>query len=133
MRPLTIFLSQLIGLFALVLSLAMILHRQSFVEIASEMVHDRPLLFIIGLITLAIGLAMVLAHNIWSGGVLPVVITVFGWIQLIRGLVFLLAPPDALASFFEKMNFAKVFNVAFAITFVLGLYLTYMGFRRSRP
>ena len=132
MRPLTIFLSRLIGLFALVLSLAIVLHRKSFVEMASEMVHDRPLFFLVGLITLAIGLAMVLAHNIWSGGVLPVVITLFGWIQLIRGLILLLAPPDSLTSLFEKMNFEKVTIVAIAITAVLGVYLTYMGFRPQR-
>jgi hypothetical protein len=71
MQPLTIFLSRLIGLFAIALSLAIILHRKSFVEMASEMVRDPPLLFLVGLITLAIGLAMVLSHNIWSGGVLP--------------------------------------------------------------
>lgn len=132
MRPLTIFLSRLIGLFALVFSLAMILHRESFAAIASAMVHDPPLLFLVGLITLVIGLAMVLAHNVWSGGALPIVITILGWIQLIRGLVVLLMPPDALASFFDRMNFDKFSYGAFAITLVLGVYLTYMGFRQSR-
>jgi len=87
------FLSRFIGLFTLVLALAMALHQASFVEIADRLVHDGPLLFITGLIVLAIGLAMVLSHNIWSGGALPVVITLFGWIQLVRGLIFLLAPP----------------------------------------
>ena len=133
MQPLTIFLSRLIGLFALALSVAMVLRRETFIVIASGMVHDRPLLFILGLITLAIGLAMVLSHNIWSGGVLPVVITIFGWIQLFRGLVALLMPPDALAYLFDRMNFPKFLYGAIAITFVLGVYLTYMGFRRSRP
>jgi len=132
MQPLTIFLSRLIGLFAIALSLAIILHRKSFVEMASEMVRDPPLLFLVGLITLAIGLAMVLSHNIWSGGVLPIVITLFGWIQLVRGLIFLLAPPDGFTSPFEKMNFEKVAHIAVAITAVLGVYLTYMGFRPLR-
>lgn len=132
MRPLTIFLSRLIGLFALAFSLAMILHREAFMAVAAATVHNPPLLFLLGMITLAIGLAMVLSHNVWSGGVLPVVITIFGWLQLFRGLVALLAPPEALASFFDRMNFDKFSYGAFAITFVLGLYLTYMGFTRTR-
>jgi len=132
MRPLTIFLSRIIGLTTLVLGLTMILHRQSFLEMASRMAHDGPLLFLIGLITLAIGLAIVLSHKVWSGGVLPVVITLFGWIQLIRGLVFLLAPPDTLGALFENMNFEKFFPFATAITCVLGLYLTVEGFRPAR-
>ena len=132
MRPLTIFLSRLLGLLMLVVSLAMFLHRQAMAETASLVVHDRPLLFILGLITLVAGLAMVLAHNIWSGGALPIVITLFGWITLIRGLILLLAPPDALVSLVESIDFEKFFDVPAAITFILGLYLTYMGFRRSR-
>ena len=116
----------------LVLSLAMFLHRQAMVETAGLLVHDRPLLFILGLITLIAGLAMVLAHNIWSGGALPVVVTLIGWITLIRGLILLLAPPDAVASLFERIGFEEFFDAPMAITFVLGLYLTYMGFRRSR-
>jgi hypothetical protein len=61
-----------------------------------------------------------------------IVITLFGWIQLVRGLIFLLAPPDAFASLFEKINFEKVAHIAVAITAVLGVYLTYMGFRPQR-
>lgn len=132
MRPLTIFLSRLLGLFMLVLSLAMFLHRQTMVETAGLFVHDRPLLFILGLVTLIAGLAMVLAHNIWSGGALPVVVTLVAWITLIRGLILLLAPPETLASLFEKMNFEQFFDVPVAITLVLGLYLTYMGFKPAR-
>jgi len=133
MRPLTLYLSRLIGLFALALALVMIARRDSFGSIASALVHDPALLFVLGLITLAIGLAMVLAHNIWSGGILPVVITLIGWIQLIRGLVALLTPSDVLARFFDTMNFAQFSYGAFAITLALGLYLTYMGFKTSRP
>jgi hypothetical protein len=132
MRPLTIFLSRLIGLFMLVFSLAMFLHRRAMVETASLIVHDRPLLFVLGLVTLIAGLAMVLAHNIWSGGALPVVVTLVGWITLIRGLIILLASPNALVSLFEVIDFEKFFDVPVAITFALGLYLTYMGFRPSR-
>lgn len=133
MRPLTIFISRLLGLVFLALSLAMTLHQQSFIETAALIVRDPPLLFILGLITLIAGLAMVLAHNIWSGGVLPVVITLIGWITLIRGLVLLLATPDILASFFEKIDLEKHFYVPSAITFLLGFYLTYMGFKPARP
>jgi hypothetical protein len=132
MRPLTIFLSRLIGLLFICISVAMRARRQAFVDIASGVVHDPPLLFILGLITLTVGLAIVLGHNNWSGGILPVVITLIGWITLIRGLFLLLAPRELVASLFEKMNFEKFFDVAFAITLFLGLYLTYMGFRPQR-
>lgn len=130
MRPLTIFLSRLIGLFALVVSLAMALHRQSFIETAATLIHDRPLLLVLGMIA---GLAMVFSHNVWPGGVLPVIVTLMGWIVLIRGLILLLLPPHAVVSLFEMFHFEELFYLYAAITFVIGFYLTYMGFRRSRP
>jgi hypothetical protein len=130
MCPLTIYLGRLFGLLFLVLALAMVLHRQSFAEIAPLMIQDRPAFFLLGLITLTAGLAVVLAHNIWTGGLLPVIITLFGWITLIRGLIILLAPPEALASFLEKTNLASTINVGIAVSFVLGAYLIYAGFTR---
>ncbi|MCI0600648.1 MAG: hypothetical protein L0Y60_14220 [Beijerinckiaceae bacterium] len=132
MLPLTLFLSRLIGLLLLALSSAMALNQRSIAETAGLLIHDRPLLLILGLITLTAGLAMVLAHNIWSGGALPIVVTLIGWITLIRGIVLLLVPPEVLASFVEKFDIEKHFYVPSAITFVLGFYLTYMGFKLAR-
>ncbi|MCI0600130.1 MAG: hypothetical protein L0Y60_11550 [Beijerinckiaceae bacterium] len=132
MPPLTIFLSRLIGLLCLGLSLAMAMRHRSFAETAGLLIHDRPLLLMLGLITLTAGLALVLAHNIWSGGALPIVVTLIGWITLIRGIVLLLVPPEVLASFVETIDIERHFYVPAAITFVLGFYLTYMGFKLAR-
>src|SRR5712691_1274253 len=101
----TIFLARLIGLFCLVVSVAMFLHEQATVEIVTAMVRDPPLLFILGMLGLLAGLAMVLAHNVWSGGALPIVVTLFGWILLIRGAILLLLPPDTLARLLESLHF----------------------------
>jgi hypothetical protein len=82
---------------------------------------------------LVAGLAIVLTHNVWSGGVLPVIITLIGWATLFRGLVLLLLPPDAVAGIFESIHFEQLFFFYIAITLIIGLYLTYGGFRsRSR-
>lgn len=132
MRPATIFLARLIGLLLVMLALAMALHQQTYIAIAAAIVQYQPLLFIVGLILLTCGLAMVLAHNVWSGGVLPIIITLIGWITLIRGLIILLTPPDALAFLFQKMHLESIFPVVLAITAALGGYLTYAGFWPTR-
>src|SRR5260370_37582410 len=46
----TIFLARLIGLFCLVVSVDMFLHKQAMAEIVTAMVRDRPLLFILGIL-----------------------------------------------------------------------------------
>ena len=107
MSPLTIFLSRLIGLFAVLVSLSLLMARKSGVEAVDALIHDRPLVLTIGMIVLLGGLAMVLSHNIWSGGALPVVVTLFGWIILIRGVLILFLSPDAMVSLFEVFRFEE--------------------------
>jgi hypothetical protein len=133
MSPRSVFLSRLLGLFALLVSLSMLVQKDATVETATMIVHDRPLLMVVGMITLIGGLAMVLGHNVWSGGALPVIVTLFGWSILIRGSLVLSLSPQAMASFFDMLHLGQLFYLYVAINLVLGLYLTYGGFRRSLP
>ena len=89
MSRLTIFLGRLIGLSLLIISLAMLIQREAFVEAVGELIHHRPTMLVLGMLTLIAGLAMVLGHNVWSGGALPIMVTIVGWITLIRSVVLL--------------------------------------------
>jgi len=80
----TIFLSRLIGLYCIVIALSMMTRRQATVETVTALLQNSSMMLIVGIITLAAGLAVVLAHNIWSGGALVVVVTLVGWITLIK-------------------------------------------------
>jgi uncharacterized membrane protein len=111
----------------------MLMHKQRMVETAGTLVHNPPVLLMLGVITLIGGLAMVLCHNIWSGGALPIVVTLFGWSMLIRGLLLLFLPPDAMINLFEMVRFGELFYIFAVISLVLGLYLTYGGFTSSLP
>jgi hypothetical protein len=129
MSPRTIFLSKLLGLYSVIVALAMGTHRQATLEMVKALLHNAPLLYVVGIITLGIGLAMVLGHNVWSGGVLPVVVTVVGWITLVKGLHFLFLPSAVAVRFFlGVLHYEQLFYLYVAIAFVVGAYLTYGGF-----
>ncbi len=127
------FFSRLIGLFATLVSLSLLMHKHSTVETSAALVHDRSLLLIVGMIGLGVGLAMVLGHNVWSGGVLPVVVTLFGWLIPIRGVILLILPPEWMVNLFNVLHFEELFYVYVGMFLVLGLHLTYAGFRSPRP
>jgi hypothetical protein len=131
MSPRTVFLARLIGLFALLLSFSELVHKQAMIETANALVRDRPLLLMMGMLGLLAGLAMVLSHNIWSGGAVPVVVTLFGWILLIRGAVLLFLSPEAAAGMIDFFRFEQLFYVYAGITLLLGLYLTYGRFQAT--
>jgi len=132
MSPHTIFLGRLIGLFALIISIAEAMHKTAMVETAAELANAPPLLFLAGMFALLAGLAMVLAHNIWTGGIMPVVVTIVGWVMLMRGIVLVFISPGGAAGIFEALHFAEFYYFYVAIPPLLGLYLTFAGFTASR-
>jgi hypothetical protein len=132
MPPRTIFLSRLLGLYCVVVGLAMLTNRYATLETVTAMVHNAPLMFLTGVIAVVAGLAMVLSHNIWSGGVLPVVVTLAGWIILIKGTIILFLSPAAAPGFFlGALQYEKFFPMYSAISLIFGAYLTYGGFKSS--
>jgi uncharacterized membrane protein len=131
MSPRTIYLGRLIGLYCVLIALSMISHKQATVDTMTGLVHNAPVLFFASVIAMVAGLAIVLAHNVWSGGALPVVVTLVGWILLVKGLIFLLLSPETTATYFEAFRYSQLFYVYTSITLVIGIYLTFSSFRSS--
>jgi len=132
MLPRTTFLSRLIGFYSIVVSLSMVVHKQATVGMVTALTHNAPVLFVVGLITVVAGLAMVLSHNVWSGGPVTVIVTLIGWITLIKGLFFLfLSPETASWLFLGEFHYEQLFYLYTAISFLLGIYLTYGGLRHQ--
>ena len=129
MSPRTIFLSRLIGLYCILVALSMITRRHATLESVTGLLRNPSMILLIGVITLAAGLAMVLAHNIWSGAALAVVVTLVGWMTLIKSLLFLFLPPEVEAGFFlRQLHYQELFYFYGAFSLALGIYLTYGGF-----
>jgi hypothetical protein len=125
MSRLTVFLARFIGLFAVLLSAALLVRGSAMVETA---IADGPLMLTYAIISLAAGLAMILGHNVWSGGSLPVIVTLVGWLILAKGLLLLFLTPDALIRFFKQMQYGDHIYLYVAPSFVIGLYLSWAGF-----
>lgn len=125
----TRFLSRLIGLYCLITAVSMAAHRQATLDTITALVRDPPLLWIAAIVVVISGLAIVLCHNIWSGGAVPVIVTLVGWILLIRGLVVLFLTPEGQLRLFAGFHYERLFYFYVAIAFVVGAYLTYGGFR----
>ena len=130
MLPRTIFLSRLIGLYCILVALSMITRKQATVETVTALLHDPAMMFVLGAITLIAGLAMVLAHNIWSGGALTMIVTLVGWVTLLKSLLLLFLPPQIEAGLFlRRLHYEQLFYLYGAFSLLLGIYLTYGGFK----
>ena len=128
MSPLTIFLAKFLGLYCIVVALALMPRKQTTVATIKALAGNPPLLVFAEVLGLAAGPAMIIGHNVWSGGALPVVITLLGWVLAIRGAGLLALSPAAVSSVVDALRYEEFFYWYMGASLVLGLYLTYAGF-----
>jgi hypothetical protein len=124
---LTHFLAQAIGLFCLVLG-ASLFRKKIFSEVVDDIVANRALLYLVGVISLGLGLMVVLTHNIWNAGLLPLIVTIIGWAMVLKGIFATYVSRDTIAHWSRSFK-VKELSWLFGIIFlVIGAYLTYGGF-----
>jgi hypothetical protein len=119
------FLAQLVGGYIVIYGIAMVVNRPLLTDALNALLHDATQVFIWGSICAAGGLAFIIGHNRWSGGVLTVVVTVIGWLTLLKGLALLLLPlsmASAYLSFYDR-----AYYVYAAVALILGAWLCYAG------
>ncbi len=123
----TVFLARLLGLFTVVLALAILINRRGIIAAADKLTHSGDSMLIVEFIGLGVGLAIVLGHNVWSG-VLAVVVTLLGWFILLRAVILMLLPPEKLADLLTFVAWPQRAETYALIALVLGALLTIAGF-----
>jgi hypothetical protein len=127
----TIFLSRLIGISAVAVAVSMILDRNSMISIESTIVQNGALLRAVGMVFVIAGLAIVLGHNVWRGGLLAIVVTILGWLTLLRGLFALWAPSELVTRLIEDLHYAEWFYGYAGLVLVIGGLLAVSSFLLS--
>jgi hypothetical protein len=131
MPAITIYLSRLIGVVALIIAAAMLADKEMVVAAVGQLGQDRTPLLLLGFIRVACGAAIVLIHNVWSKGFWPLVVTLVGWALLVRGVMVLFVPPDVMAGLIAASHILDFYYLYAAAPLVLGAYLSLRGFTAS--
>jgi hypothetical protein len=94
----------------------------------NAMTESPGLILVTGIFTMIGGVATVVGHTVWSGGALPVAVTLLGWVTLIKGVALIAAPPRALASFYRTLHYPARFRLYMAAAFVFSAWLSVTAF-----
>jgi len=125
--PTSLFLARLLGPLLLVPGIGLLLNPRSFRTMLTEVVGSLTLIYLFGLIDLAAGLAIVLTHNVWVAN-WRVLITLIGWLMLIRGVVRILLA-DRIMGYAAKLARNKLlYPISGGCLVILGLALCYFGY-----
>ena len=125
MSPLTIYLGRLIGLGLVLMCGALAGRPKAALATIQSMMGQPALLLVTGIFTLGAGVAMVVGHNLWSGGALAIAVTAVGWATLLKGLAIVAVPPTALASLYRAVGYPQRFRVVMALGLLFGAWMTW--------
>ena len=128
----TVFLARLIGMYFLLIALTFSAHKQQTLIAFDAIVHSQDIVLVTGIVALAVGLALVIGHNRWSGGAPAIIVTIVGWILLIRSVLVLLLPPDVVGLVYDMLGIDRYFSVYMVVIGVIGLYLIWSSFRGAK-
>jgi len=119
----TIFFAQLWGSFFIIFGSLFIITKQLGKTI--EMTDDKAFVISTGYITMLMGLITVILHNLWVAD-WRVIITVFGWSTLIKGIM-KIGFPEHIHK--QAQRFKKKQWLSALFLLVMGIYLLWMSFQ----
>lgn len=124
---LSLFLAKLFGLYFLIAGGILMMRQKSYMHIIMDVLGDKGLLMVVSLCQLIAGLALVIAHPIftpdWRG-----VITLIGIWIVIEGIFYLAAPYYKVTKFIRMFNNSTWFTSGGLLAVVMGAYLAGKGF-----
>ena len=128
MSTTTIFLGRLLGLYLVAISLGMLANRRRILDALDDMARSGPWMLFSGMVATGVGLAVVLGHQVWSGGALPIVVTLVGWAALLKGIVLMLVPAERVADAYKGIGFERFFQVWMVVVLATGLWTAAVAF-----
>ncbi len=124
----SIFIARVFALAYLAIGLGMLINPKYYFKLMEEvMLKSAGVLYLGGAMALIAGYLLVTFHNIWEYSWV-VVITIFGWLALLKGLMFLIFPKHM--EFWRKTLFKKksLMPLWGFIILIFGLFFGYFGF-----
>ena len=125
------FLSKVIGIYLVILTLGFFINMQNFNLYIYNLINNAPLMFFIGCFTLILGALMVVSHNVWQLN-WKVIITIISWLTFLKGISLVLYPQfidEITLLFLRNSNFAYA---SIGFDFIIAIVLCYYGFKSSK-
>ncbi len=123
----SLFLARIIGPLFLVVGAGVMLNAKHYATMAHHFLKNSELYYFSGAISLVVGLAIVLNHNLWTPD-WRVVITILGWMSILKGVLRILLPKTGAEASERFLNSTWEVKLSSIPILILGAWLTYEGF-----
>jgi hypothetical protein len=125
----SVFLAMLIGPIFLAVGFGLIANSAVYKQLAAEFVASRALIYLSGLLLMTAGIAMVLAHNVWTTD-WRVLVTLLGWLAAIGGAVRIVMPQGTQAVGRRVLEHPRGLTFGALVWLAIGAILCFFGYFR---
>jgi hypothetical protein len=120
-------IARIMGPALLAFGTALLAGRIDLAALVEALVADPALRLFAAVISLILGLVLAVLHNRWRSPT-EVVVTVIGWVLILRGASLLIAPPDMLTSLRPLIESPALPLISGGLMIAIGGWLAYVGF-----
>jgi uncharacterized protein YjeT (DUF2065 family) len=129
--PLEILVERWFAIGSVVFGVSHILYPGKWAALSLPLRERESGALLVGTFYLPLGVAIVLAHNVWVWD-LRVIVTFIGWLMVAKGVGYLLSPRALSLVMPPAERLERGFRIAGWVLMVLGALLTYDLFHRSQ-
>jgi len=122
-----LFFAKLFGIYLFIIGVAAFVRQESMMPTVSDLLRNKPLLMLVGVLDLAAGIALVVAYPMVSLS-LEGVLSLLGYVMAIEGIIYLAAPSRLIQKMVRSFNRPVWYQVGGPLAAVLGAYLAAVGF-----
>ena len=110
----------------ILVAIGVLLNRAHYRQMMGEFLENSALMYFSGALSFLIGMALVIFHNLWVTD-WRVVITLIGWMSLIKGVGRIVFPRAAPAMGAKILAKQSTLDIMTAVMLAVGFYLTVMA------
>lgn len=125
----SIFLARLIGPVFLLVGIGLLANPAAYRVMAEEFLRSRALIYLSGLLTMPVGLAIVLTHNVWAAD-WRLIITILGWLAVVGGALRLVYPQATETLGRRMLEKPLALTLGGGVWFAVGALLCLFGYLR---
>ncbi|MBA3813841.1 MAG: hypothetical protein H0X26_05040 [Alphaproteobacteria bacterium] len=126
----SIFLAKALGIYLIFISMTFVLCEKRLKDLILDMTKNSALMLVAGFMGLIVGILLVVSHNHWVKD-WRVIITVVGWMALLKGMSLILFPDLIVKMSKQWINNKFAYYTTFLLSFLIGVILIYFGYLKD--
>jgi uncharacterized protein YjeT (DUF2065 family) len=123
---------QIFSLFYIIVGIGILINPGFYKKLFEDFIDNAAVLYLGGAMALTVGYLILAFHNTWTKD-LSVIITIFGWLALIKGIVILIRPKLMIALSKAILKNESVLKIEAIVIIILGLAFSFLGFCPKSP